>query len=128
MHTLDYSKCMSQRERDIAHGIEVLRTVLKRGRTDDQGGYHSYSKTKGWLFVTGGLPQATPEEWDALFALAGLVPDEIVSLGECKDCKHSKVFKDGSRGERGYEGLCSPCKRPRMSNFEPLVTIARKSA
>lgn len=101
----------AKRAKEIDEGIKVLKKVLKRLRWNDQGGYPSRVNGR-WAFVTGGLPQATPEEHDALFALAGIVPDEIKSKGEFKDCVHSK-----NGHEQGYSGKCSPCKRPRMSNF-----------
>jgi hypothetical protein len=113
---------MEIKERHLVRGIKVLARVLKRARWDDQGGYPSYNNGK-WSFISSGLPQATPEEWDALFALAGIVPDEIVSKGSCEDCSHAKVLADGSRAEKGYVQPCLSCKRPSMSNFEPLVKI-----
>ena len=103
-------------------GIEVLRTVLKRARWDNQGGYPSFNRGK-WNFVSSGLPQATPEEWDTLFALAGITPDEIVPKGACKDCRHAVNGR-----ERGYVNPCSPCKRPIHNNFEPIVKIKRRGA
>lgn len=101
----------AKRAQEITEGIKVLKKVLKRLRWGDQGGYPSRINGK-WSFVTGGLPQATPEEHDALFALAGIVPDEIKSMGECRNCAHSR-----NGHERGYEGPCYRCQRPRMSNF-----------
>ncbi len=105
-------------------GMQVLRTVLQRLRWDDQGGYPSRNNGK-WNFISASLPQTTPEELDALFALVGVVPDEIVSLGDCKDCKHA-VIKHGRRCEQGYAGPCLTCKRPRMSNFVPVKQLTRK--
>ena len=43
-------------------GMEMLRTVLRRLRWDDQGGYPGYRGNGRWDFVTAGLPQVTPEE------------------------------------------------------------------
>ncbi len=108
-------------------GLEVLRTVLKRLRSDDQGGYISYEGNGKWSFVSTSLPQTTPEELNALFELAGIVPDVIVPKGSCEDCANAKVLPDGRRVERGYAGPCSPCKRPIMSNFVP-ITKKRRTA
>lgn len=114
-------------ERDRVNAArKVLRAILKRMRWDDQGGYPSRYDGK-WQFVSAGLPQTTPAELDTLFAFAGIVPDEIQSLGDCETCKHSKLYADGSRGEQGYSTReCSTCKRPRMSNYEPLTKIRKK--
>lgn len=98
--------------------MTALRRVLTRMRWDDQGGYPGLIDGK-WNFVTTGLPQTTPEELDALFALAGIVPDEIVTKGHCEDCAHAVNGR-----ERGYSGPCSPCKRPQMSNFVPVRRLA----
>lgn len=121
-------KRLRQEEAQVATGCQILRTVLKRARWDDQGGYVSYLGNREWAFVSGGLPQATPDEWNALFDLAGITPDVIQSLGSCEECAHAKVFPDGSRAERGYERPCLTCKRPKMSNFEPLVKITKKAS
>ncbi len=103
-------------------GLEALRNVLKRMRWDDQGGYCSYGGNGKWHFVSTGLPQTTPEELNALFEMAGIVPDKIISKGSCSTCRHAKVGSDGKRYERGYEGRkCQPCKRPKMSNWAPMT-------
>jgi hypothetical protein len=99
---------------DTHPGMVALRAVLKRMRSDDQGGYISYGGDGKWHFVTAGLPQTTPEELNALFALAGIEPDVIIPKGACADCKFAR---DGR--ERGYESPCLGCKRPYHSNFEP---------
>ena len=102
-------------------GLEVLRTVLRRLRCDDQGGYPGLHRGK-WGFLSTSLPQTTPMELDALFRLAGIVPDEIVPKGHCEDCVHS----DGDGREQGYVNPCSPCGRPGMTNFVPVSALARK--
>lgn len=108
----------------LAAGIMVLQDVLKRARWDNQGGYPSYQGDGKWSFVTAGLPQASPAEWNALFKLAGIEPDVIVSIGSCHDCQHAKTLPDGRRVERAWAGQkCCSCGHPRMSNFEPLVAI-----
>lgn len=101
-------------------GIEVLRTVLQRLRWDDQGGYPGLCRDGGWDFASTSLPQTTPDELNALFELAGIVPDPIVPLGSCGDCAHA----DGGR-ERGYANPCGSCKRPRMSNFVSRENLRR---
>lgn len=94
-------------------GITALRNVLLRLRSEKQDGYPSLYKGK-WSFVTTGLPQTTPEELDALFELAGIVPDEIEPLGSCKDCMYAK-----NGHSRGWDRPCSSCAHPRMTNFKP---------
>lgn len=99
--------------------LNVLRAVLQRARWNEQGGYPS--RTNGrWDFVSSGLPQASPEEWDALFRLAGIVPDEIVSNGSCAQCAHAV-----NGHERGYRQPCSTCARPKMTNFKPIAVRRR---
>ncbi len=108
----------------LARGTAALRAILKRKRDDKQGGYHGRENGK-WDFISSGLSGISPEEMDALFALAGIVPDEIVSKGDCKDCKHA-VKKHNRWGEQGYEGPCLSCARPQMSNFVPCSKLDRK--
>jgi hypothetical protein len=104
------------RDQEVAHGIQVLRDILKRKRWDDQGGYAGYRGNGKWDFVSTGLAHVTPKELNALFALVGVVPDAIVAKGACKDCRNSK---DGY--EQGYSThACITCKRPKMSNFAPF--------
>lgn len=102
----------------LTKGLAVLRRILRAMRWHDQGGYVSRVDGK-WSFVSTGLPQATPEEVDTLFALAGIEPDEIVSKGSCFHCKHAR--DDGS--ERGYEKPCLTCSRPYHSNFVPADRV-----
>lgn len=108
-------------------GILALRSVLKRLRWDDQGGYPSYEGDGKWGFSSTGLPQTTPEELNALFALAGLKPDAIKPKGSCEDCVHAKAcYRVGgfiTYHEQGYAGPCCPCKRPLMSNFKARKTF-----
>lgn len=97
----------------------ALTKALKRTRWHDQGGYPGYLGDGKWSGQEHGLWFST-KDLKVLFEAVGIEPDVIVSLGRCEDCKHSKVYADGSRGEQGYAGPCLPCKRPRMSNFVPL--------
>jgi hypothetical protein len=99
--------------------LDVLRAVLKRARWDEQGGYPSLTDGK-WDFISSGLPQASPAEWDALFRLAGIVPDEIVSNGSCAQCAHAV-----NGHERGYRQPCNTCARPKMTNFKPIAVVRR---
>lgn len=115
----------------LLHAIEaaeaelaVLGNVLRRLRWDDQGGYPGLHNGK-WTFASTCLPATTPEELNVLFKLAGIVPDEIRSLGHCAECAHARTYSDGTRDEQGYAGPCSACKRPRMSNFVPMGALAR---
>lgn len=94
-------------------GIDALRDVLQRMRSDDQGGYSLYQGNGKWAFVSTGLPQTTPEELNKLFALVGVEPDMIQSLGSCKTCRYSI----GGRS-RGYARPCGSCKMPMASNWE----------
>ena len=96
----------------VKRGIAALREILKQLRWDDQGGYPSYAGNGRWLFATTSLPQTTPEQLNALFAMVGIVPDKIESLGSCQECAHSI-----GGHERGYVRPCLDCKRPKMSNF-----------
>lgn len=99
-------------------GLKVLQDVLKRMRWDDQGGYLDVGDDGKFAgncgFITSALPQSTPEEIDALFELAGIVPDPIVSKGSCETCAHA--YPDGE--ERGWSNPCVSCKRPQMSNYD----------
>lgn len=93
--------------------LAALRSVLSRMRWHDQGGFSGYVGNREWSFVSTGLPQTGPDELNALMDLAGIIPDKIVSLGDCSDCFHSENGR-----EKGYRQPCLSCKRPRMSNFE----------
>ncbi len=106
----------------LARGTAALRAILKRKRDDKQGGYHGRENGK-WDFISSGLSGISPEEMDALFALAGIVPDEIVSKGDCKDCAAGPA-------DLGWDEPCVSCSRPSMSNFVPLARVgrARKAA
>lgn len=103
-------------------GIVALRSILKGLRWDDQGGYPGYNGNGEWGFSSTALPQTTPKQLNALFDLAGLVPDEIQSKGSCEDCVNAEPsHREGgfiTYHERGYKNPCSPCKRPLMSNFK----------
>jgi len=110
----------------MSKGMQVLRTILKRLRNKDQGGYADVGpdgKFKGHaIFVSAGLPQATPEELDALFELAGITPDPIKVKGDCGDC----VYGDAkSGGDLGWSQPCCSCSRPQMKNFVPLASITK---
>ena len=114
----------NQRVVDKEHpGLTALRNILKRKRWDEQGGYSGYKGEGKWDFISTGLPQVSPQELNELFALVGLEPDVIIPLGDCEDCAHSKNGR-----EQGYHGPCSPCKRPRMSNFTPIKLRVKRVA
>ncbi len=102
-------------------GIEALRSILKRLRDDAQGGYSSYEGNGEWSFASTSLPQTTPEQLNALFALAGLEPDVIVPKGSCGTC----IFATNGR-ERGWSSPCCSCSRPLMSNFVPEKGFKRE--
>ena len=101
-------------DKTLKKGLDALRAVLKRMRWDDQGGYPQRYNGE-WVCASAGLGLANSKELDALFAMAGIVPDEIQPIGHCKTCK----FSDGGR-ERGWRGThCIHCNRPKMSEFKP---------
>ena len=102
-------------------GITALREALLSMRLDDQDGYTAYQGDGVWSFVSTSLAQVTPSQLNAMFDLAGVVPDKIVSKGSCGTCLHANPFRSGSRGERGRYQPCVGCKRPRMSRFEPMT-------
>jgi hypothetical protein len=105
---------------EIRNARTVLRRVLLEQRWDLQGGYSSRRNGK-WQFVTASLGQLAPKEFDALFAFAGIVPDEIETVGDCADCANS----DDGR-ERGYSAPCSSCLRPsHINNFVPIKNLKR---
>ena len=104
-------------------GMTVLRTVLRRMRSDEQGGYPSYDGNGKWSFISTGMAQVTGDELNVLFAFAGIEPDEIVCRGPCEEC----VFATEEGRERGYEQPCCKCMRPSHSNFVP-ITRARLTA
>lgn len=97
--------------------VQAARTALRDGlralRWDTQGGYPG-RRGDGWDFA--GLSVVfTPDQLDALFALAGLVADEIKPVGPCQDC----VNADDGR-ERGWAPPCRSCEHPFHSNFVPV--------
>jgi hypothetical protein len=97
---------------------EALRSFAERvvrDLYDQKQGGHSMWHSGKWLFAGHGV-MLTPAETDACFALAGVVPVEIVPLGECRDCRFARNGR-----ERGWEGPCVSCARPKMSKFEPLA-------
>jgi len=96
--------------------LAVLRAVLSRRRSARQGGMPGYGGDGEWDFVTSGLPQVTPEELNILFELAGIIPDEIESLGSCEACRHAVNGR-----ERGYSMPCLKCLRPRHDLWESAV-------
>lgn len=98
---------------------ETLRAVLRRMRWDEQGGYPGRKDGK-WLFEAVQLT-LKPEELDVLFEAAGVVPDEIQSLGKCSDCANAVNGR-----ERGYEQPCASCNRPMMSAFVPVKKAVRR--
>ena len=94
-------------------GKGALQRVLSALYSPEQDGYRGYIGDGRWSFVTAGLPQTTPEELNALFRLAGIVPNAIVSKGTCATCRYSI-----KGGERGWVQPCVSCVRPLMSNWE----------
>ena len=107
-------------EAEIKEARKALRRVLREMRWDDQGGYSSRHNGR-WTFVSSSIGQLTPKELDALFAFAGIVPDEIEIVGDCADCTNSI---DGR--ERGYADPCGSCLRPsHINNFVPRDNLKR---
>ena len=95
--------------------LVVLRGVLSRLRWDRQGGFVDYEGGGRWSFVSAGLPQVSPDELNALMALAGIEPDVIVPLGPCRTCVHSI-----NGCERGYSKPGVSCLRPYHDLYEPM--------
>jgi hypothetical protein len=134
LHALLASEHLLPRDREaLTHAVGVLQTldlkekaldvlgaILRRMRSDQQGGYPSLHRGK-WSFVSTGLPQTSPKELNVLFAGCGIVPDEIKSNGSCETCINARITDDGERVERGYAAPCSGCLRPKMSNYLPVV-------
>jgi hypothetical protein len=107
---------------EIGKARAVLRRVLRAARWDNQGGYPGRHDGK-WSFVSSSIGQVFPEELDALFAFAGVTPDEIEAVGECSDCANS----DDGR-ERGYSVPCVSCLRPsHINHFVPRESLKRKA-
>jgi len=100
-------------------GIEALRTVLKRLRWDNQHGYPCYKGNGEWAFVSTAIGPATPDELNALFNLADLVPDVIVPLGECSNCEHAHELSDKKGHVLGYGSPCNSCAHPYHNHFVP---------
>lgn len=97
---------------------KALQRVLLAMRWDNQGGYVSYDGNGKWAFVSTGLG-LTPDELNALFAFAGIVPDEIEIVGDCADCANSD-----NGHERGYSPPCVSCLRPsHINNFVPIEKL-----
>ena len=105
---------------EVAAALEALRPMLLGMRWDAQGGYSGRWEGK-WMGLGHALGCATPEQLDALFAFAGVTPDEIEARGDCKDCANA----DNGR-ERGYARPCGDCLRPWHSHFVPAATVKRK--
>lgn len=103
----------------IPKALEALKGLLLRMRWDYQGGYPHRHKDK-WGFERINLGSVSSKELDVLFDAVGIVPDEIEPLGDCEDCANAQIYKDGSRGERGYERPCVSCSRPYHDQFIPL--------
>jgi hypothetical protein len=104
-------------------GILALREILRRMRSDDQDGYSDVGedgKFTGTAYFSGrGLGMATPEQLDALFDLAGIVPDPIAVNGSCSECVHG----DARGGDLGWGRPCCGCSRPKMTHFVPLASV-----
>lgn len=104
--------------------VAVLRDVLLQNQWED--GNPSYLGESGdgsgkWQFVSSGLSGITPAQMDGLYRLAGINPRKIIPLGSCSECANSKAGR-----ECGYVKPCIDCKRPRMSNFSPMLSAAKK--
>jgi hypothetical protein len=97
--------------------IKLLRTLLQRMRNSEQGGYDD---VRHGSFVRAiPFPYPTVEELNALFSLAGIVPDAIPINGTCATC----VFGNPRLGDQGWAQPCSSCSRPKMTNFVPLAAV-----
>lgn len=97
--------------------IKLLRQLLRRMRNTAQDGYADVRDGK--FERSRALPAPTVDELDALFSLAGLVPDEIQINGTCRTC----VFGCPDGGDQGWSTPCCSCARPKMTNFVPLARV-----
>ena len=108
-------------------GMTVLRRLLVSMRSERSDGYHDVGPNGKFAgtanLISKGLPQATPEDLDALFDLVGVVPDVIAPNGDCADCIHGRVNPPVSDGRthhaRGWWRPCSSCTHPKRDRFDP---------
>jgi hypothetical protein len=112
--------------KNVHPGILALREILRGMRNDAQGGYDGVSKKHKFANHAyshrgaQGLGFAKPEQLDALFALAGIVPDPIEINGSCTEC----IYGDATtRGDMGWAQPCCSCSRPKMTNFVSLAAV-----
>jgi len=122
---VDSDDCVRDLLAERKKALHALRTVLKRRRSDEQGGYMGRRDGR-WDFTASSLT-VKAEELDALFEFAGITPDEIQPLGDCNRCIHAifGVFQERAF-ERGYDDPCGSCLRPKMSNFVPVTSLTRR--
>lgn len=97
--------------------LKILRELLRRMRNTAQDGYQDV--IDGKFEREHPLPVATRDELNALFSLAGLVPDGIRVNGTCATC----VFGGEDGGDQGWADPCCSCSRPKMMNFVPLAKV-----
>lgn len=97
--------------------VKHLRALLRRMRNTTQGGYADVRDGKFERACA--LPVPTVDELNALFSLAGIVPDEIQVNGTCETC----VFGRPDGGDQGWASHCCSCARPKMTNFVPLARV-----
>lgn len=102
-------------------GIKVLRAILKSLRNTKQGGYHHFRGGR-WEREIAFAVNADPDDMAALCDLAGVVPDEIKINGSCEDCVHADHDGDGG----GWRQPCCSCSHPKMTNFVPLSSLAKR--
>ena len=104
-------------------GIEQIRSllhdVLMRLRWDDQHGFPGFRNGK-WDGDNHGLPVVSTQELTKLMAFAGVVPDEIIPKGACRDCKFAVCNEGGEPTERGWAPPCVSCLRPYHDCFEQI--------
>ena len=84
----------------IEDALLALRPMLTALRWGHSGGYSGRQGGR-WRSSSTGI-SATPEQLDALFAFAGVTPDEIESRGDCSDCVNSDWGINGDYHEYAF--------------------------
>lgn len=103
--------------------VKILQEILEQNGNQEQEGFSSYEGKGKWSFVRMGL-MVTPKQLNALFKMANLEPKVIKSRGDCNTCQYAKLC-NGKYVERGYQGKCLTCIRPKMSNYRKRYTKRR---
>ena len=114
-----------QKKQTIAEhpGIAVLRGLFRSMRREDQDGYDDVKDGKFVGFIARPVGSASPDEMNALFDLAGIVPDAIEPSGSCETCVFGVPLPDGRTGTLGWSRPCCSCAAPKLTEFVPLARV-----